>query len=67
MKYLKPNAMLSILILQIAMIIVTIVGYVLNIVQLIKYTDDYNVVYIIVKVAGIFLVPVGAILGYCGL
>jgi hypothetical protein len=44
--------------------IATIVGYILNIFQL--FNNDYNQMDTITKVVGVFIVPLGAILGFVG-
>lgn len=41
-------------------------GWIMNIVQLVQNGDTYTTVMVVVKVCGIFVAPLGAVMGYVG-
>lgn len=41
-------------------------GWIMNIVQLVQNGDAYTTVIVVVKVCGIFVAPLGVVMGYVG-
>lgn len=55
----------GLLIMYIIVVLFTAIGWVSNIYQIVS--GSYALEYLIVKIIGIFLPPLGAVLGYVGL
>ncbi len=47
------------------LMLASIVGWVLNIVKIFHMTVDFHNIMFIMRLVGIFLAPLGAVLGFC--
>lgn len=61
------NTSLTVMLLVIGIIILSLFGWVANLIQLIALLDGPITAMLLLKIAGVFAAPLGAILGFVGL